>query len=84
MGLCVVVSPTELNQYLQTVLVAPMSSAGQLAPFRVSLMHAGKRGVILLEQIQAVERSRLKTRVGALSNTTQGKMLQVLQELFAE
>lgn len=82
--LCVVVSPTELNQHLQTVLVAPMSSAAQLAPFRVSLMHAGKRGVILLEQVQAVERSRLKTRVGALSNTTQGKMLQVLQELFAE
>ena len=82
--MCVVLSPTELNQHLQTVLLAPMSSTCQLAPFRVPLTHAGKRGVILLDQIQALERSRLKSRVGALSNTTQGKVLQVLQELFAE
>ena len=82
--MCVVLSPTELNQHLETVLLAPMSSTCQVAPFRVPLTHAGKRGVILLDQLQAVERSRLKSRVGALSNTTQGKALQVLQELFAE
>lgn len=82
--MCVVLSPSELNQHLRTVLVAPMSSTSHVAPFRVPLTHAGKRGVILLDQIQAIERSRIKSRVGALSNTTQGKALQVLQELFAE
>ena len=82
--MCVVLSPSELNLHLRTVLTAPMSSTCQVAPFRVPLTHAGKRGVILLDQIQSIERVHLKSRVGALSNTTQSKVLQVLQELFAE
>lgn len=82
--LCVVVSPTEINEHLPTVLVAPLSSSRQAAPFRVPLTHAGKKGVVLLDQLQTFDRSKLKTRAGALSNTTLGKVLQVLQELFSE
>jgi mRNA interferase MazF len=31
---CVVVSPREMHDYLRTVLVAPMTTAGREAPFR--------------------------------------------------
>ena len=84
MRLCVVLTPSELNEHLSTLIVAPMSTTSQAAPFRVPLTHAGRKGAILLDQIQVVERARLKTRVGAVSNTTLARALVVLQELFAD
>ena len=42
---CVVVSPAELNDTLRTVIVAPMTSKGFAAPFRVPVTHAGTKGV---------------------------------------
>ena len=38
---CVVLSPAELNDTLRTVIVAPMTSKGFAAPFRVPVTHAG-------------------------------------------
>src|SRR2546429_4300615 len=34
---------SELNRYLRTVIVAPMTSKGFAAPFRVPLTHAGTK-----------------------------------------
>lgn len=82
--MCVVLTPSELNEHMSTVIVAPMSTTSQSAPFRVPLTHAGKKGAMLLDQIQVVERVMLKTRVGALSNTTLDRALAMLQELFAQ
>lgn len=81
---CVVLTPTELNEHLRTVIVAPLSTRAHAAPFRVPVTHAGKRGQIVLDQCQTVDKSCLTTRIGALSNTTLGKALTVLQELFAD
>jgi mRNA interferase MazF len=50
----------------------------------VPVTHAGKRGQIVLDQCQTMDKSSLTTRLGALSNTTLGKALTVLQELFAD
>lgn len=51
---CVVVSPAELHDHLKTVIVAPMTSKGFAAPFRVPVTHAGKKGLILLEDRKSV------------------------------
>ena len=56
---CVIVSPPELNPHLRTVIVAPMTSRGFPAPFRVPLTHAGTKGLIVLDQIRAVDQIRL-------------------------
>ena len=81
---CVVASPKELNDHLRTVIVAPMTSKGFGAPFRVPVTHAGTKGLILLDQIRAVDKVRLVKRLGALSPRTLAAMLTTLQELFAE
>ncbi len=80
---CVVISPAELHDHLRTVMVAPMTSQGFAAPFRVPVTHAGKKGIIVLDQIRTVDKVRLIKRQGALSAKTLKTTLAVLQEIFA-
>jgi mRNA interferase MazF len=80
---CVVVSPAELNDYLRTVIVAPMTSKGFAAPFRVPLTHAGTKGLVVLDQMRTVDRLRLVKRLGAVSPKTLATVLKTLQEVFA-
>ena len=80
---CVIVSPPELNRYLRTVIVAPMTSKGFAAPFRVPLTHAGTKGLIVLDQLRAVDKMRLAKRLGTVSGRTLGTVLAKLQEVFA-
>ena len=81
---CVIVSPPELNPHLRTVIVAPMTSRGFPAPFRVPLTHAGTKGLIVLDQIRAVDQIRLIKRLGAITAKTLSLVLSTLQEVFAE
>ena len=81
---CVIASPIDLNEHLRTVIVAPMTSKGFSAPFRIPLTHAGKKGLILLDQIRTVDKVRLTKKMGTVSPKTLNAMLNILQELFAE
>jgi mRNA interferase MazF len=80
---CVVVSPPEMHDYLRTVLVAPMTSKGHAAPFRIPVTHGGKKGLILLEQMRSVDKVRLYKHLGALNARTLAATLSTLQEIFA-
>ena len=80
---CVIVSPAELHDHLRTAIVAPMTSKGFDAPFRIPLAHAGKQGLIVLDQLRTVDKARLIKRRGALSAPTLAATLAVLQEIFA-
>lgn len=80
---CVVVSPPELNDHLRTVILAPMTSKGFAAPFRVAVTHGGTKGLILLDQLRTVDKLRLVKRLGAVSAKTLDAALNTLQEVFA-
>src|SRR5580693_2997454 len=77
---CVVVSPDELNGHLRTVIVAPLTTAGQPYPFRVSCRFANKNGTIVTDQLRTVDQGRLVRHLGRLSPATQARLLAVLQE----
>ena len=81
---CVVVSPSEMQNHLRTVLVAPMTTAGREAPFRIGINHSGRKGLILLDQVRAVDKIRLAKRLGVVSAKTLTTTLRTLQEVFAE
>lgn len=80
---CVVVSPDELNSYLQTFIVAPMTTGGHQYPFRIRCRFATRAGHVVVDQIRTVDRERLVRRLGRLSPATVGRALAVLQEMFA-
>ena len=81
---CVVISPPELNSQLRTVMVAPMTTKGFAAPFRVPITHAGTKGLIVLDQLRTVDKSRLAKRLGATSTKTMSLVLATLQDFFAD
>ena len=81
---CVVVSPDELNSNLRTFIVAPLTTGGHPYPFRVPCRFEGQAGYVMIDQIRTVDRERLVRRVGKLSSSTLGRVLAILQEMFAD
>ena len=81
---CVIISPAEMHDHLRTVIVAPMTTKGQPAPYRIASSHGGKNGLILLDQIRAVDKLRLVARLGAITPKTLTATLATLHEVFGK
>lgn len=79
---CLVVSPDELNHHLRTVIIAPMTTASQRSPFRLTCRFAGKQGRIVLDELRTVGRERLRKRLGAIPPNTLTGALAILGEMF--
>jgi len=80
---CVVVSPDEMNRYVRTVVVAPLTTAGRPYPSRVPVRFAGKNGQVVVDQLRTVDKIRLAGRLGALEPREAAAVLEVLREFFA-
>lgn len=80
---CVVVSPDEMNRYIRTVIVAPLTSRGRLYPTRVSATFESRKSLVVLDQIRTVDVSRLVRRLGQLDSDTMAAVLTVLGKMFA-
>ena len=80
---CVIVSPPEMNDYLRTLVVAPMTTGSRPAPFRIPIAFQRKNGLILLDQLRTVDRQRLVKRLGAAKPATLASVLDGLQAMFA-
>ena len=80
---CLIVSPDEMNRFIATVIIAPMTSKGRDYPSRVDCTFQGIQGQIVLDQVRTVDKLRLVKRLGAISENAQQKVLQVLNEMFA-
>ena len=80
---CLIISPDEMNQHIDTVIIAPMTTKGRPYPTRVPVRFKGKSGQIVLDQIRTVDKQRLVKRMGIIDAATQGHVLALLAELFA-
>jgi len=80
---CIVVSPPEMHDHLRTVIVAPMTTGARPAPFRIPITFGGKKGLVLLDQIRTLDKTRLGRKLGAASSATLSATLRTLQEVFA-
>jgi len=80
---CLIISPNEMNHYISTVIVAPMTSKGRNYPTRIACSFQSKKGQIVLDQIRTVDKRRLVKKLGVISKNSQSKTLNLLQELFS-
>jgi mRNA interferase MazF len=80
---CLVVSPDETNEYLRTVIVAPMTRTERPYPTRVGITFRHKRGQVALDQIRAVDRTRLVRKIGLAQPKTAQAASSVLVEMFS-
>lgn len=77
------ISPAEMHDFLRTVIVAPMTTKGRAAPFRIPVTHAGQKGLVVLDQMRSVDQVRLVSKLGAVSGKTLESILSILREVFA-
>ena len=80
---CLIVSPQEMNDYLHTVIIAPMTTKARPAEFRIPITHDKKQGLILLDQIRVIDKTHLVKKIGSSSPKTLQASLGILQEAFA-
>lgn len=80
---CLVISPDEMNHYVATVIIAPMTTKGRDYPSRVNCSFNGKDGQVVLDQIRTVDKLRLVNKLGEIDPKTKADVLSVIAEMFA-
>jgi mRNA interferase MazF len=80
---CLIVSPDEINEHLQTHIVAPLTTGGTRYPFRLPCRFDGKSGYVVLDQLRTADRTRLVRRLGRFAPEPLAGALAILQEMFA-
>ncbi len=78
---CIIISPDEMHA-LSTVIIAPMTSKGFAFLFRPKIHFENKEGLVVLDQIRAVDKSRLIKRLGTVEKTTAKQIADTLVEMF--
>ena len=81
---CVIISPNEMNNYLQTIVLAPMTSSSKSYPTRVEINHDKKKGWIVVDQIRTVDRQRIIKVLGNLTEKETAKIKVVLRETYVD
>lgn len=80
---CLIISPDEMNRFISTVIVAPMTTKGKNYPTRVPCVFQGKKGQVVLDQIRTIDKERLVAKLGTISSNVQKSILNILQEMFS-
>jgi mRNA interferase MazF len=81
---CVVISPDEMNKYLQTIVVAPMTSNSKPYPTRVEVKHNKTKGWVVLDQIRTIDRKRIVKSFDTLTDKEVSKVKTIIHETYVE
>ncbi len=81
---CFIISPNEMNKYLNTIVLAPMTTSLKKYPTRVSVNHNGKKGMIAIDQIRTVDKTRIIRIFENLTNAEIEKCKAVIKETFVD
>ncbi len=81
---CVVISPDEMNKYLQTIVVAPMTSNSKPYPTRVEVKHNKTKGWVVLDQIRTIDRKRIVRTFDSLTEREIAKVKTIIHETYVE
>lgn len=84
---CLVVSPDEINTYLQTAIIVPLTSTQRGLPTRVQIKATPQSGLkndsyAALDQLKTVDKSRLSAPIGEISETEKHTVSEILKEMF--
>jgi len=80
---CVVISPDEINRYINTVIIAPMTTTKRKYKSRLNIKFQGKDNQIVLDQIRTVDKQRLIKKIGRLTLPDSISVCDLLIEMFS-
>ena len=81
---CIVISPDEMNKFLNTVVIAPMTTSSKNYPTRIEVKHDNKIGWIVLDQIRTIDKQRIIKDLGRLTKSEINELKSVLKETYID
>jgi mRNA interferase MazF len=81
---CVVISPNEMNKYLGTVVIAPMTSQSKNYPTRIKVEHNNKTGWVVIDQIRTIDKQRILKILDHLTDNELTLVKQIIKETFVD
>lgn len=81
---CVIISPDEMNKYLDTVVIAPVTSQSKKYPTRVKIDLEGKENWVVLDQIRTIDKSRLTKKITLVDRKGIAAIKNVIKEIFVD
>ena len=81
---CVILSPNEMNKYLGTVVIAPMTTSSKKYPTRVEVKHDNKIGWIVIDQIRTIDKQRIIKSLGRLSKPEIKEVKSIIKETYVD
>jgi mRNA interferase MazF len=81
---CVVISPDEMNKYLRTIVIAPMTTSSKDYPTRVEIKHDNKIGWIIIDQVRTIDKQRIIKNLGKLSRREIKEVKSIIKETFVD
>ena len=81
---CVILSPNEMNTYLQTIIVAPITSISKAYPTRIAIKHQHTKGWLVLDQIRTIDRKRIVKIIQSLSEKEIAQTKKIIQEMLVD
>ena len=81
---CVVISPDEMNDYQKTVTIAPLTSNLKPIYWRVRVIFNNQYGMVALDHIRSVSKSRLDNYMGRLQTSEIQDIKQTIKEMFVD
>jgi len=81
---CLIISPDEMNDNLQTVIVAPMTTKSHDYPSRIKVDFQNKTGWIVLDQMRTIDKRRLTRKLGEVDKKTVQKIKSVIKEMLVD
>ena len=80
----VIISPNEMNKYLRTIVIAPMTSSSKKYPTRIEVEHNRQKSQVVLDQIRTVDRQRIIKILDNLSEGEISRLKAVLKETYVD
>jgi mRNA interferase MazF len=81
---CLVISPTEMNRYLRTITIAPITSKSRDYVTRVKFELEAKENWIVIDQIRTVDSQRIVKTLGELDVKAVKKVKAIIKEAFVD
>ena len=81
---CAIISPNEMNNHLETIVIAPITNSSKPYPTRLKISHNKITGWIVLDQIRTVDRKRIIKILDTLTAKEIEKVKSILKETYVD
>ena len=81
---CVIISPDEMNSFISTIIIAPLTTKSHPYPTRVPIELQGKQGWIVLDQIRAIDKQRIIKKIGKLNRNKIHHVKSLIKEMLVD